>query len=222
MRRREFIAGLVSAAVWPPVAWAERAAVPVIGFVSPGTPQRSLLNMTAFLRGVADSGYVEGRNVAIEYRWAGDRNDRLADLTAELIRRRVGVIVLPGSTANALAAKAASQTVPVVFLIGTNPVELGLVASLARPGGNITGITLLSNELYAKQLELLHECVPAAAFALLVNPTNFASLLVLNASNQSEIEAAFQTLSQQRARGLIVADAWRAWSRHPILTWYAR
>jgi putative ABC transport system substrate-binding protein len=222
MRRRQFIAGLGSAAAWPVAAGAQQPAMPVIGFASLGTPQRSLLNMAAFLRGLADTGYVEGRNVAIEYRWAGDQNDRLADLTAELIRRRVTVIVLPGSTANALAAKTATQTVPVVFLIGTNPVELGLVASLARPGGNVTGITLLSNELYAKQVELLHECIPAAGFALLVNPTNLANriavtvaqaaaralgtgLLVLNASSQSEIEAAFQTLSQQRAGGLIVA-----------------
>jgi putative tryptophan/tyrosine transport system substrate-binding protein len=222
IKRREFIAGLGVVAAWPLAARAQQPALPLIGFASPGTPERSTLNMAAFLRGLADTGYVEGRNVAIEYRWAGDRNDRLADLAIELIRRQVAVIVLPGSTANALAAKAATQTVPVVFLIGTNPVELGLVASLARPGGNMTGITLLANELYAKQLELLHECVPAAtSIAVLVNPTNFANgiavtvvqaaaralgtgLLVLNASNQSEIEAAFLTLAQQRAGGLMV------------------
>jgi putative tryptophan/tyrosine transport system substrate-binding protein len=230
MRRRDFITGLggaaaASSAIWPLAARAQQPGMPVIGFLSSGSPGDPFAtNIPFFLRGLAETGYAEGRNVAIEYRWAEGHNDRLPALVADLIRRRVAVIVLPNNTASALAAKAATQTIPIVFLIGRDPVEIGLVASLNRPGGNVTGVASLGVEAAAKRFELLHELVPAATqIALLANPTNpvlseaetreaqlAARVLgvrvqVLNASNATEIDAAFGTLVAQQAGALVVS-----------------
>ena len=172
MRRRDFIAGLGGAAVWPIAARAQQPATPVIGVMSSGLssggPEDDL--RVAFRQGLNDSGFIEGRNVAVEYRSASGQYDRLPALAAELVRRRVDVLVATGG-ASAPAAKAATTTIPIVFVLGFDPVALGLVASLSRPGGNLTGVTSLANELGPKRLELLHEAAPAAtSIALLVNP----------------------------------------------------
>jgi putative ABC transport system substrate-binding protein len=169
MRRREFIAGL-GAAAWPVVARAQQARIPVIGFI--GSDERSRSN-PAFRKGLSETGYVEGRNVAIEYRWVEAQSERRNAFVADLIKRRVNVIAALEGTDTALAAKAATQTIPIVFRIGGDPVALGLVASLNRPGGNLTGTTTLQIELGSKLLEMLRELLPAgAAVAVLVNPTN--------------------------------------------------
>ena len=223
MRRREFIAGLGGAAAWPLAARAQQAAVPVVGYLGDGTLATRGERVAALLLGLADTGYIEGQNVVVEYVWAEDRLDRLPTLAAELVRRRVAVIATPSGTAPALAAKAATQTIPVIFLVGTDPVEIGLVASLAHPGGNVTGITALTAEVIGKRLEILHELAPAAAStALLVNSTNpvlaeaetkeaqraarvlGVRLLVLTASSLGEIETAFATMVQQRAGSVLV------------------
>src|SRR5215472_10140511 len=163
--RRDFIAG-IGAASWPLATRAQQNAIPVIGILQPSTPKPE---GDAFLRGLAEAGYVEGRNVAIETRWAEDRADRLPALAADLVRLNVAVIVAIGAP-GALAAKAATQTIPILFYVGFDPVQVGLVASLARPGGNITGFAALSSETGAKRLELLHEMVPdATAIAVLLN-----------------------------------------------------
>jgi putative tryptophan/tyrosine transport system substrate-binding protein len=223
MRRREFIAGLGGAAAWSLAARAQQSAMPVIGFLHNASPETSRERIASFHRGLAETGYVEGQTVAIEYRWAQGQSDRLAALAADLVRRKVAVIATPGYTQSALVAKAATQTIPIVFLLGADPVEIGLVASLNRPGGNLTGVSMLNSEFVGKLLGMMHELVPAAkSIALLVNPTNpsYAAVetreallaarvlgvrsRILNASRPSEIEAAFANLVQQQTDALFV------------------
>src|SRR6478752_8974764 len=222
VRRRELFALLGgAAAAWPLAARAQQSAMPVIGYLGSSSFERSaggsLLN---FKRGLAETGYVEDRNVTIEYRWADDQYDRLPALALELVRRRVAVLAAPGSPA-ALPAKAATTVIPIVFMIGSDPVELGLVASLNRPGGNLTGVAYLNVEVAPKRLELLHELIPTAkSIALLVNPANPVvadaqakelqaaiskldlNLILAKASNPLEMEDAFATLVRERVEAL--------------------
>jgi putative ABC transport system substrate-binding protein len=174
MRRREFITLLGGVAVaWPLPARAQQAAMPVIGFLHPGSPEANAKWVTGFRKGLAEAGYVEGRNVAIEYRWAHGESGRLPELAADLVSRPVAVIVTPGSIAAALVAKAATTTIPIVHASGTDPVQAGLVASLYQPGGNVTGVNTMNVGLLGKQLGLLHQLLPGAArFAVLVRPGN--------------------------------------------------
>jgi putative ABC transport system substrate-binding protein len=224
MRRREFIT-LVggAAAAWPLAARAQQAAMPVIGFLHPGSAEANASLIAAFRKGLGETGYAEGRNVAIEFRWAHGDNSRLAELAADLARRQVAVIVTAIGTATALAAKAATSTIPIVFSAGTDPVKAGIVPSLSRPGGNVTGVNYMASELGAKRLGLLLEMAPRAAhIALLVNPTNPVSaestikdvsaaasasgqpIDLFKAGTNREIEAAFAALVQNRADALIV------------------
>jgi putative ABC transport system substrate-binding protein len=224
LRRREFITLLSGAAVaWPLVARAQQPAIPMIGFLSPTSPEGWTERLRAFRQGLKASGYVEGENVAIEYRWAEGQIDRLPVLAADLVRRRAAVIATqaPPST---FAAKAATTTIPIVFIVNEDPVGLGLVASLARPGGNLTGINIFSAELTAKRLELLRELVPGTArVAVLVNPASATiaettlrdaeaaarviglQIQVFNASTSQEINAAFASFVRERADALFVA-----------------
>jgi putative tryptophan/tyrosine transport system substrate-binding protein len=226
MRRREFIAGLGSAAAaWPVVARAQQRVMPVIGYIG-GTllPGATLTSFDkAFLKGLAEAGYVEGRNVAIEYRWVEERNERLPGFVDDLVGRRVAVIAVVISTAAALAAKAATQTIPIVFRIGGDPIAAGIVPNLNRPGGNITGITTLGSDLAAKRLEILREILPAeATVAYLTNSTNANTarltvtmeaaahqlgvrLVIFNTTTPDDIEAAFTSFSAQKIRGLMTA-----------------
>jgi len=223
MRRREFIAGIGGATLGWPLAASAQPALPVIGFLSARTFAGMGPVLAEVYKGLADQGLVENRNFIAQLRWADDTNDRMPALVDDLVRRRVNLIVVMGSTPGALAAKAATQTIPIVFLVGTDPVEAGLVPSLARPGGNLTGVTIIAVELTAKNLSLMHELVPAAtSIAVLLNPDNRTQaeaelreaqaaartlgvrLLFLNASTPAEIDTAFVTLARERAGGLVV------------------
>jgi putative tryptophan/tyrosine transport system substrate-binding protein len=226
-RRREFIALVGGAAVvWPLAVRAQQPAMPVIGFLNGQSPTQYAHYVDAFRQALNAAGFVEGRNVAIEYRWAGGQYDKLPVLAADLVRHQVTVIAATGTTAAVLAAKAATATIPIIFTTGGDPVKAGLVPNLNRPGGNITGISFLVNETGSKQLELLCEMVPSAiSVRLLVNPLNpntdvaIADVLnaarvfgrqvqVVNASTEGEIDAAFTTFVQQRVNAIIVeADA---------------
>jgi putative tryptophan/tyrosine transport system substrate-binding protein len=223
MRRREVISLLgAAAATWPLRARAQQPALPVIGFLSSRAPDDAPELLAAFLQGLKDAGFVEGQNVTIEYRFAGNQNDRLPVLAADLVRRQVTVMAAP-TTPAALAAKAATATIPVVFATAGDPIRLGLVASLNRPGGNVTGVTLLFVEVAAKRLELLHELIPAATIVgLLTNPANppiaeanasavlsaahslGLELHVLKASTERDFESVFANLIQLRAGGLVI------------------
>jgi putative ABC transport system substrate-binding protein len=223
MNRRDLMTLIGCAAAWPVAARAQQPAMPVVGYLSSGSPDRSAYILRAFRQGLQDMGYVEGQNVTIEYRWADGEYDRLPTMAADLVRRQVAVIAATGSPLPAMAAKSATTTIPIVFQSGADPVVQGLVASMSRPGGNLTGITTLAGELGPKRLELLHELVPASTIiALLVNPGNPSSegvsrdvqlaartlgvqLHVINASTEREVEMLPETLVQLQAAGLAIA-----------------
>jgi putative tryptophan/tyrosine transport system substrate-binding protein len=222
MTRRQFITLSSSAAAWPLVARAQQAATPVLGFLSNASPDQDAGRARAFCQGLSETGFVEGQNVAIEYRWAEEHYDRLPAMAIDLVRRQVAVIVAGGNP-SAPAAKATTSTIPIVFAIGTNPIEVGLVTSLSRSGGNLTGVANLNVELGPKRLELLREVVPAATtFALLINPTNpnteatsrhpqaaarnlGLELVIRQASTESEFDAIFASLGQ-RQRALVIGN----------------
>jgi putative ABC transport system substrate-binding protein len=224
IKRREFITLLGgAAAAWPLAAHAQQPAMPVVGFLDPRSPDALADRLRGFRQGMKDAGFVEGQNAAIEYRWGENQTDRLPELAADLIRRQVDVIVAPGGVASALAAKAATTTIPIVFVVAENPVSFGLVASLARPGGNLTGINFFNGELTGKRLELLHEFVPTAIrMAVLVNPANATNaettsreaetaartiglqIQVFKASTSREISAAFETFARERPDAVFV------------------
>ena len=220
--RRKFLATLGGAAAWPLAARAQQPAMPVIGYLNQGSPESDVPRLTGLRRGLNQSGYVEGRNLVIEYRWAGNQADRLPELAADLVQLRVAVIVSPG-TLPALAAKAATTSIPIVFGVGNDPVQLGLVASLNRPGGNLTGINAFAVELGAKGLGLLHELMPSTGtIGFFENPNNpiFASyyerdvltaatviglkIQILKAGTDREIDSAFVSLVQARTGALLV------------------
>jgi putative tryptophan/tyrosine transport system substrate-binding protein len=225
VRRRGFIAFVGGAAMWPLTARAQQQAMPVVGFLGAGSPDTDGPRVRALRQGLSETGYVEGRNVAIEYRWAEGQYDRFPVLAADLVRRQVNVIAAFGGTASVLAAKAATSSIPIAFTTGVDPVEIGLVDSLNRPGGNLTGINTSSTESAPKWLELLHEAVPSVSrFGLLVNPTSRAlaeaqtsdlrkaaaklalEVHVLNASTDGDFDGVFTKLAELRAGGLIVTS----------------
>jgi putative ABC transport system substrate-binding protein len=232
MRRREFISVIGgAAAAWPLAARAQPGRMPVIGFLNGASSKAYGRNVTAFLQGLKEASYVEGQNVTIEYRWAESQYDRLPGMAADLVRRQVAVIAAT-STPAALAAKAATPTIPIVFETGADPVRLGLVASLSRPGGNVTGVTQLNVEVGPKRLELLHELMPTAkVVALLINPTNPAAerqsremmavaaslglqLHVLHAGAERDFDTAFASLAQLGANGIVIGSADPFFSSH--------
>jgi putative tryptophan/tyrosine transport system substrate-binding protein len=241
MRRRKFIALIAGATAWPLTARAQQPALPTIGWLAGGTSEGYAPFAAEFRQGLKGTGYVEGQNVAIEYRWAEGQNEKLPSLAADLVRRQVAVIAAAG-TSSAFAAKTATATIPVVFSIAIDPVEAGLVASLNRPGGNVTGVTNFVGTLAAKQFELLRGVVPnASVFGLLVNPTDqpltkyitgdveaAASALgkrihVLNASTEGEIDRAFSALAELRAGAVIIgASAFFTSQRNQIVALAAR
>jgi putative ABC transport system substrate-binding protein len=223
MRRRTFIAGLGAAAAWPLAAWGQSTALPLVGFVNGASEDVSGDRKRAFQQGLNEAGYVESQNVTVEYHWLDGQYDGLPALMADLVRRRVAVIAVPIDTPAAIAAKAATPTIPIVFGVGEDPVKLGLVASLARPGGNATGINVLNLEVDARRLALLHELVPKAVrVAVLVGPVSATSadtrfgdmqqaattiglqLHALNARSSREIDAAFATFVRERPDALFV------------------
>jgi putative ABC transport system substrate-binding protein len=225
MRRRGFITLIGGAAAWPLTARAQQPAMPVIGLLHPGSPEANARFVAGFRKGLAETGYVEGRNVSIEYRWGHGEVTPLPELAADLVRRAVSVIVTPGGVAAALAAKTSTATVPIVFVIGVDPVQAGLVVSLNRPGGNVTGITSLNSDLAAKQLDLLHRLLQRdARLAVLINSSNLQirsaladvqaaaaakgyPLDVVTATTRREIAPAFKEAVQKRADAiLIIAD----------------
>jgi putative ABC transport system substrate-binding protein len=222
LKRREFISLLGGAAAWPLAASAQQA-MPVVGFVNAGSPEDMMPQIAGFRRGLAESGYVEGQNVMIEYRWGGGQSDQLRAMATQLVDRGVDVLIA-GSDAAALAAKAATSTVPIVFAVGLDPVKLGLVVSFNRPGGNTTGLSILTSGLEAKRLGLLHELVPHAAIVGMLQSLLGGQLIasqlpdlqgagraigvqinVLRADTDGEIDAAFDTIAQQRIEALVVA-----------------
>jgi putative tryptophan/tyrosine transport system substrate-binding protein len=223
LKRREFITLLSSAAAaWPLAVRAQQPARPVVGFLCSATPEAYASRLTAFHKGLGEAGFTENRNVAIEYRWAQGNYDLLPAMMADLVRRPVNVIVAI-TTPAALAAKAAATDIPIIFEMGTDPVELGLVASLNRPGGNLTGVSLLNVELGSKRLELLHELVPLARMALLVNPSNAnaevlsqelqasartlgVEMHVLHANSERDFDSIFATLAQLRVGALVIGS----------------
>jgi len=222
-KRREFITLIGGAAVWPLAARAQQAAMPVIGLLDPRSPDALTDRLRGFRQGLRETGFAEGENIAIEYRWANNQLDRLPALVTDLVHRRVAVIASPGGPDATLAAKAATATLPIVFLVGEDPVGLGLVTSLAQPGGNITGVNLFTGELTAKRLELLRMLVPGAArVAVLVNPATATitertlrdlepaaramglHVRILNASTSQEISATFATFERERPDAVLV------------------
>jgi putative ABC transport system substrate-binding protein len=224
VKRRQFITLLGSAAAaWPLAARAQQATLPVVGYLHPAVPEGSAQTLAAFRKGLSETGFVEGQNVQIEYRWGHNDNDRLRELAADLVHHRVAVIAMPSSAPAALAAKAATSTIPIVFSTGADPVALGLVTSLNRPGGNITGVITMNLELGAKRLGLLQELLPQAKrFVVLVNPTSRAAepfstdvkaaaaaigrqIEVLPANSSRDIDTAFTSLGQRQADALLVA-----------------
>jgi len=223
LRRREFITLIGAAGAWPVAARAQQSPMPVIGYLSGATLETMREYVAAFHSGLAEAGFAEGRNVSIEYRWAEAYDDRLPALASDLVRRQVAVIAA-STTPSALALKAVTQTVPIVFVVGTDPVKVGLVSSLANPGGNITGVTVLNAELIAKNLELMHSVMPpGTTIAVLINPANVrqaaietgivqdtaralgARVVILNATNPGEIESAFATIVRERLGALVVS-----------------
>jgi putative ABC transport system substrate-binding protein len=225
MRRRAFIEGIAALGLaWPLAARAQQSSVPVIGYLGLGSAQSDAFRVTGFRQGLKEAGYVEGQNLTIEYRWAEDHHDRLPTMAADLVRHQVAVIVATTASAT-LAAKAATTTLPIVFETAADPVKLGLVGSLSRPGGNLTGVSQLGEEEAPKRLQLLHELLPAVrVMALLVNPADALAdsqvrvslaaattlgleLHVLNAKTERDFDAAFAKLTELRAGGLTIAGA---------------
>jgi ABC-type uncharacterized transport system substrate-binding protein len=224
MRRRDFIKAFAGLASYPLVAGAEQTSLPVIGFVHTGSADGSVGRATAFLKGLSEAGYIDGQNVKVEYHWLEGKSESLSAVMSDLVRRQVAVIATPGSVVCALAAKAATQTIPIIFGVPEDPVKLGLVANLARPGGNATGINSFSQETIGKRLRLLHDLMPKALrIALLLNPANASStettmrevqkaadqislnIQVLNAKTSREIDSAFEILAKDRPDALFVA-----------------
>jgi ABC-type uncharacterized transport system substrate-binding protein len=225
IRRREFITLIGGAATWPLAARAQQGALPVVGFLRNTSPGEAARFVAAFSKGLGEAGYVEGRNVLVEYRWAGGQTDRLPAMAADLVARQVNVVVALGSTPAIRAAKAATTTIPIVFMLGTDPVELGIVTSLNRPEGNLTGVVNLNHQLAQKWLEVLHQLVPATTFALLVDPANADTtrlyireiqaaartlrlqIHVLQANSHRDFEAVFASVRDLGAAALVIVAA---------------